>query len=179
MIKKNLFEESWDVYKKSIDYQNFLDNTMPPSQDIQSDFRSICIADAAFRLSTAGVLISEIIRNIDLEGEVFVQNNWPYQRFLKKNKSLPDWDRNTMIQDSKTQKCVEIEERNHCYLALITSLRDEYGHSEFNDEKKCRSQIREKYYEKHIINAEFEMLQNCLAIIRYLCEAYPEKLEKA
>jgi hypothetical protein len=173
---KNENNEGWNIFSKAQNFQTFLEMFQPPSEIIKSDFRSMCIADAAFRLSAAGVLLCDVIQKIGLNDCEIGLSEWPYLPFFRPTPR--DWERNDIYK--KNRKCIvkigssEIQ-RN---LALLVALRDEYGHSEFEGSFECRALIREKYYKDHIILAEMEMLQNCLALIRHLCENHKKKLLK-
>jgi hypothetical protein len=150
-------------------YQVFLSRYLPPSDSIQLDLRSMCIANAAFRLSAAGAILCDGIQD-NLNDCEIEKSKWPYQRFFKK--SSCDWNRS--ILHPKNGTCVKIKDKPALArnLSLLVALRDEYGHSEFDEGHKCRAWIRQKYYRENIIKAELEMLQNCLAIIQYLCELH-------
>jgi hypothetical protein len=173
---KNENEESWDIFCKTIDFQDFLNRAFPPSPIIHLDFRSMCIADAAFRISSAGVLLCNIIQQIHLKKREITVMKWPYQGFFNESLTLPDWKRHTLIQDNDSRKCVKITNKNHTQLALLVSLRDEYGHSEFNEKYNCRDKIKTKYYRQKIVKAEFDILQKNLEIIQYLCQHYDQKM---
>lgn len=177
---KNKNEESWDIYNEIENYQGFFNRGLHPSQIIRSDFRSMSIANAAFRLSAAGIIISDVIRNVNLDNNKGITNIWPYIALLKKKNSPIDWDRPEQLHGNKKNGCVDISKKQefHRNLSLLVALRDEYGHSEFDEKFSCRAQIREKYYPEFIITAEIEILRSSLAIIRYLCEKHPDDLKK-
>jgi hypothetical protein len=177
---KNKNEESWDIYNEIENYQGFFNRGLHPSPIIRSDFRSMSIANTAFRLSAAGVIISDVIRKAKLNTNDSISKIWPYVPLLKEEKLPTDWDRNQLYGNNKGD-CVDISQKPefHRNLSLLVALRDEYGHSEFDERYKCRIQIREKYPMKNIINAEMEILQESLAIIHCLCENHLNDLKKS
>ena len=138
------------------------------------------IANAAFRLSAAGIIISDVIRNVNLDSNKGITDIWPYMNLLKKKNSPIDWDRPGQLHGNKKNGCVDISKKQEFFrnLSLLVAFRDEYGHSEFDEEHICRAQVREKYYQEFIITAEIEMLRNSLATILYLTENHPDDLKK-
>lgn len=175
---KNENKESWNILSKTPNFQTFLKEFLPPSKIIQLDFRSMCIANAAFRLSAAGVLLCDVIQKISLNKCEIEKSKWQYQTYF--NQSNRDWNRKKIYpKNPRIGDCVDkTHTTSHRCLSLILALRDEYGHSEFADRYKCREDLRKKYYRDYIINAEIDMLQNCVALIRHLCEIHYKKLIK-
>lgn len=169
------FEESWIFFNKLDSYDDFNKNALPQSELIKSELRSMCIANAAFRLSAAGESVCDVIHKIDLNECEICKSNWPYQRFFQSDRHT--WNR--VLLHGKNKKCVKIFENNTPLrnLSVLVALRDEYGHSEYDEGHECRTRIR-KSYGDYIIEAEIEMLQICIATIRFMCEHHKEKLIK-
>jgi hypothetical protein len=66
--KNNLpFEESWIFLQEIKNFKDFNVKALPQFELIKSEFRSMCIANAAFRLPSAGFLISDIIKMNKIE----------------------------------------------------------------------------------------------------------------
>lgn len=173
--KKN--EENWNIFSKTQNYQAFCSNFFPPSEIIQLDFISMCIANAAFRLSAAGELVCDVIQKIDLNECEICDSKWPYQRFFNPDDRNRSWNRKLLHKKGKNWR--EILDNNILLrnLSLLVALRDEYGHSEFQEGHKERTEIRDLYYPKYIIDAELEMLRNCIYTICFLCTKHQEKLK--
>ncbi len=170
-------QESWNIFNKASDYQAFFSEFETPSKTVQSDFSSMCIANVAFRLSAAGELVCDVIQKIDLSECDICRCGWPYQRFFDQDRRT--WNRKLLHKNGK--ECLELSENSSLVrnLALLIALRDEYGHSEFDEGHECRTRIRKKFYIDYIIESEIEMLRSCITTIRFLCDSYPEKLKKS
>lgn len=78
--KKN--EENWNIFSKTQNYQAFCSNFFPPSEIIQLDFISMCIANAAFRLSAAGELVCDVIQKSTSMNVKYVTANGLINAFL-------------------------------------------------------------------------------------------------
>jgi hypothetical protein len=167
--------ESWEVFDISDNLQEFSIKSLHPSIFIKKEFGAMSIANAAFRLSAAGELVCEVIQKIDLNEHEICKTTWPYQRFFQP--SNRNWNR--ALLHGKNKKCIDFSESNTSLrnLSVLVALRDEYGHSEYDEGHECRTKIRDDYGDQ-IIDAEIEMLQTCTATICYLCEHHKKKLTK-
>jgi len=167
-------EESWQLFSKVKDLSDFNNKTKLPSDLFKTEFRSMCIANAAFRLPSAGALVSSVIYHVKDNQRSNLFNLWPYYQFFNdKNK---DWARDCL---KITQNdCFDFGQlplqTPHFCLALLVCLRDEYGHSEYHEKYKRRWQNIENYYTKMIVPAEIAFLQDTIDMILQLCQYHDE-----
>jgi hypothetical protein len=167
-------EESWTLFDAVSDLSEFDERTKHPSEVIKTEFRSMCIANAAFRLPSAGALVSSVIYNVKDGQRNNLFNLWPYYQFFNdKNK---DWARDCL--KITRNDCFNFGERpphtRHFFLALLVCLRDEYGHSEYHEKYQCRWRNIERYYKEMIVLAEIAFLQDTIEMILQLCQYHDE-----
>ena len=174
-IPENTNEESWKIFSEIDSYKGFFNLGLHPSKIIQPDFRSMSIANAAFRLSAASELVCDVIQKIDLNECEICENHWPYQRFFNPDPKRRSWKRELL--HKKDKNWLDSLDKNILVrnLSLLVALRDEYGHSEFQEGRERRTEIRDRYRD-HIVEAEIEILQTCLVTIRSLFENHYQKL---
>lgn len=178
---KNNFphKENWKFFKDITNFEDFKVKTLPKSELIKSEFRSMCIANASFRLPSAGFLISDIIyrlnenkKNQKIADQL--KNSWKYHNCLRNNGN--DWDRAKLkIKECNCMELVDHPKHPNFFLALLICLRDEYGHSEYYEGQKCRQQIIEKYYHEFIVKSEIGFLQDTIEMILLLCLCHNQK----
>jgi hypothetical protein len=153
-LNKLLHTESWDILDNAKNYTEFAIKSIPPSNSIHFEFRSMCIANAAFRLSSAGALICCTIQESKKRfrlNKAQYNKFWPFQNYLK---GECDWNRGKIYNDCKNAdiRIMNSEMRKNLdFLLLLIALRDEYGHSEYSlhstqEYREKRGAIIDKHY---------------------------------
>jgi hypothetical protein len=171
--------ESWKLFSKVRDLNYFNETTKLPSQLIKTELRSMCIANAAFRLPSAGFLVSSVIREIKKNSsDQIVLNNlhnlWRYESFLRINDK--DWNRQDLgIKDDSPCDFGDNPDTPAFRIALLICMRDEYGHSEYHKDFQCRQKIIAKYYRKKIVRVETKFLLDTIYAINKLCQYHNQK----
>jgi hypothetical protein len=172
-------DESWVFFKNITNFKAFETETHLKSKLIKSEFRSMCIANAAFRLPSAGFLISVLVNQLKNNKKYFeitdeLKASWKYHNCLKDDEK--DWSRSE-LRIINCKDLGDLPNRPCFFLALLVCVRDEYGHSEYHEGHKCRYRVVDKYYREHIVNAEIIFLQETIDMILQLCQYHPSRID--
>ena len=168
----------WSIFREMKSYSEFTDETKPPKDKLSSELHSMTLADASFRISSAGVLISKIIKQ-GVKGK----KSWPYHNFLNNNDD--DWDRGKIFCEVMAKNRFSfknMQKTDYSLLLLVIALRDEYGHSELFEHsrnnrsggfspnmryKECRKKIIEhSFYKENILEANISIMKKILRVIK-------------
>jgi hypothetical protein len=169
-LNKSPHTECWNILDNTSNFLEFTKTAIPPNDSIHSELRSMSIANAAFRISSAGALICDIVKESIVNrgrSKTLYNKMWPYQKYLK-NES--NWDRAALY------KNLRWGDQLIRFLLLVIALRDEYAHSEYSFQadkyREERVNFVEKYYKKEIIGAELTILNKILGAICKLCQLH-------
>lgn len=185
--------KSWDFLQEISKLDELSDKILKHNNNLKIVSKNMGIANAAVRISSATLLVCEIIDEINNKKKLKI--GWPFQKYY--NSFRNDWCRQkcgykhepeghlydilkTFEQFNKSGEKKELSDEQ--YLLLIVALRDEFGHCEFggklgnkynkhlNDTyREKRAPILENNFHKYIELAIINILKKILETINKLC----------